>query len=83
MTQGILSSWDGQGGKKHTAFADILDFTSHFRHLSCNNTVERSVFFYVTLTEEKAVERKVFAISAKVFVKYLHACIVSISLFTF
>lgn len=82
MTQGILSSWDGQGGKKHTGSADILDFTSHFKHLSCNNTVGVHLF-YATLTEERAVERKVFAISAIVFVKYLHACIFSISLFTF
>lgn len=45
MTQGTLSSWDGEGGERHTASADILDFTSHFKHLSCNNTAERSIFF--------------------------------------
>lgn len=72
MTQEILGSWDSKVGKDHKSFTDSVDFTSYFKHSSFN-TIEKSVIFNVTLTEEKAAGSKVFTISAIVFVTDFHA----------
>lgn len=68
--------------KKTRSFSRYYRFYKLFHTLGLQQH-HRNVFFNVTVTEEKAEGSKVFAVSAVVFVKYLHACIVSLSSFTY